>query len=160
MEYSLSATTKRSGIRVSDMRIGFQRILSKKFLRSSIKGGNPDHILAVVGSWDYLAGIPTLLRIAVEEAPVSFHLARGSASPQMNLWHFLEALWAPSRLKRFFGTSERVPVIGMRHHDNHAYFPYAVSPFAKKLKSNPYYRDRWIWRRRGIVHLCCQARED
>jgi carbamoyltransferase len=48
----------------------------------------------------------------------------------MNLWHFLEALQAPSHLKRFFGTTERVPVIGMRHHDNHAYFPYAVSPFA------------------------------
>ena len=91
---------------------------------------NPADILAVVGSWDYLAGIPTLLRVAVEEAPVSFHLARRSASPQMNLWHFLEALQAPGQLKRFFGTTERVPVIGMRHHDNHAYFPYAVSPFA------------------------------
>ena len=91
---------------------------------------NPADILTVVGSWDYLAGIPTLLRVAVEEAPASFHLARKSASPQMNLWHFLEALQAPSHLKRFFGTTERVPVIGMRHHDNHAYFPYAVSPFA------------------------------
>ena len=91
---------------------------------------NPTDILTVVGSWDYLAGIPTLLRVAVEEAPASFHLARKSASPQMNLWHFLEALQAPSQLKRFFGTTERVPVIGMRHHDNHAYFPYAVSPFA------------------------------
>ena len=92
---------------------------------------NPADILAVVGSWDYLAGIPTLLRVAVEEAPVSFHLARRSASPQMNLWHFLEALQAPGQLKRFFGTRERVPVIGMRHHDNHAYFPFAVSPFAE-----------------------------
>ena len=49
----------------------------------------------------------------------------------MNLWHFLEALQAPSRLRRFFNTRKRVPIIGMRHHDNHAFFPYAVSPFAR-----------------------------
>jgi carbamoyltransferase len=94
-------------------------------------GVHPADILAVVGSWDYLAGISTGLRVAVEEAPASFSLARKSASPQMNIWHFLEALGAPRRLKRFFMTDERVPVIGMRHHDNHAFFPYAVSPFAR-----------------------------
>ena len=92
---------------------------------------NPTDILTVVGSWDYLAGIPTLLRVAVEEAPASFHLARRAASPQMNLWHFVEALQAPRQLKRYFRTKKRVPVIGMRHHDNHAFFPYAVSPFVK-----------------------------
>jgi len=94
-------------------------------------GLQPADILAVVGSWDYLRGISTGLRIALEEAPASFHLARRSASPQMNLWHFLEALGAPARLKPYFGTENRVPVIGMRHHDNHAVFPYAGSPFAR-----------------------------
>ena len=94
---------------------------------------SPDDILAVVGSWDYLAGISTGLRIAVEEAPASFRLARRSASPQMNLGHFLEALKAPAQLKHFFKTKKRVPVIGMRHHDNHAVFPYAGSPFAGSL---------------------------
>jgi carbamoyltransferase len=91
---------------------------------------NPTDILAVVGSWNYLAGISTSFRVAVEEAPISFNLARRAASPQMNLWHFIEALEAPKQLKRYFKTKERVPVIGMRHHDNHAFFPYAVSPFA------------------------------
>jgi carbamoyltransferase len=95
---------------------------------------NPNDILAVVGSWDYLAGISTGLRIAVEEAPASFHLARRTASPQMNLWHFLEALKAPAQLKHFFKTKKRVPVIGMRHHDNHAIFPYAGSPFAGSVE--------------------------
>ena len=90
----------------------------------------PADILTVVGSWDYLAGIPTVLRVGVEEAPYSFHLVRKAASPQMNLWHFLEALQAPGQLKRLFNARKRIPVIGMRHHDNHAYFPYAVSPFA------------------------------
>jgi len=91
----------------------------------------PSDVLAVLGSWDYLAGIATSFRIAVEEAPVSFLLARKAASPQMNSWHFLEALKAPRLLKDYFKTKNRVPVIGMRHHDNHAFFPYAVSPFAK-----------------------------
>jgi len=101
------------------------------FTRLETLGVHPADILAVVGSWDYLAGISTLLRIAVEEAPASFHLGRKSASPQMNLWHFLEALQAPGRLRGFFNTGKRVPIIGMRHHDNHAFFPYAVSPFAR-----------------------------
>jgi carbamoyltransferase len=91
----------------------------------------PADVLAVVGSWDYLAGISTSLRVAIEEAPASFLLAHKDASPQMNPWHFLEALKAPVQLKRFFNTKKRVPVIGMRHHDNHAFFPYAVSPFAE-----------------------------
>jgi carbamoyltransferase len=91
----------------------------------------PSDILAVVGAWDYLRGISTGFRVAIEEAPFSLHLASKSASPQMNLWHFLQALRTPYKLKKFFGTKKRVPVIGMRHHDNHASFPYAVSPFAK-----------------------------
>ena len=65
-------------------------------------GGEPPDVLAVVGSWDYLAGISTGFRVAAEEAPVSLNLARRSASPQMNLWHFLEALKAPDQLKSFF----------------------------------------------------------
>lgn len=100
-----------------------------EFLERS--GTEPEQILAVVGSWDYLRGIATSLRVGVEEAPFSFLLARKAASPQMNPWHFIEALQAPSLLRQFIGTKKRVPVIGMRHHDNHAYFPYAVSPFAK-----------------------------
>ena len=86
----------------------------------------PADVLAVVGSWDYMAGISTSLRVAIEEAPASFLLARKDASPQMNPWHFLEALKAPGQLKSFFNTKKRVPVIGMRHHDNHAFFPYDV----------------------------------
>jgi carbamoyltransferase len=100
-----------------------------EFLKES--GIDPEQILTVVGSWDYLRGIATSLRVGIEEAPYSLLLAHRAASPQMNSWHFIEALQAPSVLRRFFGTKKRIPVIGMRHHDNHAYFPYAVSPFAK-----------------------------
>ena len=76
---------------------------------------DPDQILAVVGSWDYLRGIATSLRLGVEEFPYSILLARKAASPQMNPWHFVEALQAPSQLKRFFKTKKRVPFIGSSH---------------------------------------------
>jgi carbamoyltransferase len=88
------------------------------------------NIFAVLGSWDYLKGISTGLRHVIEEAPQSFSLIRRSASPHMNFWHFVEALKAPSLLKSFFKSKNRIPFIGMRHHNNHAFYPYAVSPFA------------------------------
>jgi len=93
-------------------------------------GLSPKDIFAVVGSWDYIKGISTGFRLAVEEAPVSFYLIRREASPHMNFWHFIGALKAPSQLKHFFGTNRRIPIIGMRHHNNHAYYPYAMSPFS------------------------------
>lgn len=65
-----------------------------EFLEKS--GIDPEQILTVVGSWDYLRGIATSLRVGVEEAPYSFLLSRKAASPQMNPWHFMEALQAPS----------------------------------------------------------------
>ncbi len=91
----------------------------------------PEDIFAVVGSWDYIKGISTGLRLAVEEAPVSMYLIRSKASPHMNFWHFTGALKAPFQLKQFFNTKKRVPVVGMRHHNNHAYYPYAMSPFSE-----------------------------
>lgn len=93
-------------------------------------GLSPKDIFAVVGSWDYVKGISTVLRLAIEEAPISLYLIRREASPHMNFWHFIGALKAPSRLKHFFGTNKNIPIIGMRHHNNHAYYPYAMSPFS------------------------------
>ncbi|MBN1223758.1 MAG: carbamoyltransferase [Candidatus Aminicenantes bacterium] len=112
-----------------------EQSLKEIFMLLGEKNVNPSDILAVVGAWDYLKGISTGFRIALEEAPVSLHLASKRASPQMNLWHFVEALRTPSLLRKFFKTEKKVPVIGMRHHDNHAYFPYAVSPFAKNSET-------------------------
>jgi carbamoyltransferase len=99
------------------------------------KGKKPQDILAVLASWDYLKGISTSLRTALEEAPGSFYLLNKASSPHMNAWHFIEALRAPKLLKQSFGSSRRVPVIGMRHHNNHAYYPYAISPFGGSDKT-------------------------
>lgn len=93
------------------------------------RGKKPQDVLAVLASWDYLQGISTSLRTSMEEAPGSFYLLKKACSPHMNAWHFIEALKAPKILKQIFGSKRKVPVIGMRHHNNHAYYPYAVSPF-------------------------------
>ena len=53
-------------------------------------GAEPRDILAVVASWDYLAGISMSLRVAMEEAPVSFLLLRRAASPPMSAtWRWM-----------------------------------------------------------------------
>lgn len=93
-------------------------------------GKTPADIFAVLASWDYVQGIATSLRTLIEELPGSLFLSRRAASPHMNPWHFVEALKTPKRLTRPLGRCGSVPVIGMRHHDNHAYWAYAVSPFA------------------------------
>ena len=57
-------------------------------------------------------------------------LGLGPSGHNMNFWHFTGALKAPAQLVHFFGTKRRIPIIGMRHHNNHAYYPYAMSPFS------------------------------
>ncbi|MBF0363824.1 MAG: carbamoyltransferase [Oligoflexia bacterium] len=94
----------------------------------------PSEIHAVVGAWNYMMGISTSIRTLIEEAPASFCLATKKACPQMNFWHFISGIQTPSRLKKYFNSNINVPVIGIRHHDNHASFPYAVSPFAQNDK--------------------------
>ncbi len=100
------------------------------FDRLNDLGLKPGDIFTVLGSWDYVTGISTGLRHAIEEAPASLNLMRRSASPHMNFWHFIGAMKAPRLLKVFFGSKKEIPVIGMRHHNNHAYYPYAISPFS------------------------------
>lgn len=91
---------------------------------------NAAEVFAVLASWDYVQGIATSLRTVAEEIPGSLFLLRKAASPHMNPWHFLQALGTSWRLADTPGMGRRVPVIGMRHHDNHAYPAYAMSPFS------------------------------
>ena len=82
----------------------------------------PDQIDTFVASWDYVTLGATLLRSVAEELPASRVFLDPANFPSMNARHITRALKAPRRIGR--------PIIGMRHHDNHAYFSYAVSPFA------------------------------
>ena len=44
-------------------------------------------------------------------------------------WRLLQVGEAGRRIARQIGRKEPVPLIAMPHHDNHAWFPFSVSPF-------------------------------
>ena len=93
-------------------------------------GIEPGQIHAFVASWDYVTLAATLLRSIVEELPASRVFLRPQNFAPMNASHISRAFRSPQRLGRQLGLRRAMPIIGMRHHDNHAYFSYAVSPFA------------------------------
>lgn len=92
-------------------------------------GLKPERIDGWFSAWDYPALVAMMLRAAVEEAPASLSLLRtpdiAAFSPQ--------GIDAGMRMARKLGRGLGcdAPVIATAHHDNHAWFSFAVSPFAK-----------------------------
>jgi len=93
-------------------------------------GIDAGQIHAFVASWDYVTLAATLLRSIAEELPASRVFLDPANFASMNARHITRAFKAPQRLGRQLGLDRTMPIIGMRHHCNHAYFSYAVSPFA------------------------------
>jgi carbamoyltransferase len=92
----------------------------------------PSEIHAACASWDYSAWLAKAVQSVVEELPGSLTLLRPGASPDMNLDCVREARKAPRELGKWIHQADRpFPVIGLRHHDNHAWFSWGCSPFAK-----------------------------
>lgn len=89
-----------------------------------------DALDAVLTSWDYPRFALTVLRHAIEEAPTGLRLLRREASPHMNVGNVLDAMAASGKVGRALGMTRRVPLVMQMHHDNHASFSYAASPFA------------------------------
>jgi carbamoyltransferase len=81
-------------------------------------------------SWDYpdLAG--TLVRSVLEELPQSLRLLRTTEAAGFDGRRLDQMTRTPKILGRQLGLWQRVPLIYMPHHDNHAWFSFAVSPFA------------------------------
>jgi carbamoyltransferase len=81
-------------------------------------------------SWDYpdLAG--TIARSVLEEAPQSLKLLRTTEAAGFDGRRLDQMTRTPKILARQLGLAERVPLICMPHHDNHAWFSFAASPFA------------------------------
>jgi carbamoyltransferase len=91
-------------------------------------GVEPGDLGACLASWDYPAVCALALRTVLEEVP-------GTLLPQpqpavFNANHVRSARHAPERLAGQLGAREPMPIVGVRHHDAHAAFSYAVSPFA------------------------------
>src|SRR5271157_350172 len=89
-------------------------------------GIDAGQIHAFVASWDYVTLAATLLRGIAEELPASRVFLDPQNFASMNARHITRAFKAPQRLGRQLGLSHAMPIIGMRHHCNHAYFSYAV----------------------------------
>jgi carbamoyltransferase len=86
-------------------------------------------IHACLAGWDYIDFLSSGLRSALEHAPASFALSFPACAPDFNAAHVWQARRAPKRLGRQLGLKNRLPIIALRHHDNHAAYSYAVSPF-------------------------------
>jgi carbamoyltransferase len=96
----------------------------------------PSDLAACVSSWDYAAIAKAVIaQPALEEAPASMTLIWGRAGRAKSTDAGSRAttlVQAPEMLGRQMGLGARVPIIGVRHHDSHAYLSYAVSPFANE----------------------------
>ena len=87
-------------------------------------------IFAWLTSWDYPALAGTLFRSVLEEAPQSLKLVRNTEAAGFDGRRLDQMTRTPKILARQLGLSGRVPLIAMPHHDNHAWFSFAASPFA------------------------------
>jgi carbamoyltransferase len=93
-------------------------------------GIGPEQIVAWLATYDYPLFVATSFRSLLEEFPASLGLVLQDHRPTFDRSQFKEGICAPARLGRLFGFDNAVPIIGMSHHDNHAWFSYLVSPFA------------------------------
>jgi carbamoyltransferase len=91
----------------------------------------PERIDAWFASWDYPALGATLMKTGFEEAPVSFGMLSTTATPAFNMRHLDQGTRSARRLAGALGLEAPVPIICLPHHDNHAWFSYATSPFAR-----------------------------
>jgi carbamoyltransferase len=107
-------------------------------------GVAPRDVAVCVSGWDY-AGFFNVgsVQPMLEEAPASLTVLLRERAPARRMRerslraedlatreHAGAVIHAPERLGRQLGLDGRMPIVGVRHHDSHAYFSYAVSPFA------------------------------
>jgi carbamoyltransferase len=94
------------------------------------RGRDIGDIAAWLTSWDYPTLAGTLARSVLEEVPQSLKLFRTTEAAGFDGRRLDQMTRTPKILGRQLGLSERVPLICMPHHDNHAWFSFAASPFA------------------------------
>ncbi|KJC55760.1 carbamoyltransferase [Bradyrhizobium sp. LTSPM299] len=93
-------------------------------------GRDISDIAAFVTTWDYPALTSMLVRTSFEEAPASLKLLRTPFAAAINLRQLDQVRRLSPKLGRKLGLAEPLPLICMPHHDNHAWFSFAASPFA------------------------------
>jgi carbamoyltransferase len=81
-------------------------------------------------SWDYPTLAGTIARSVLEEVPQSLKLLRTTEAAGFDGRRLDQMTRTPKILGKQLGLPQRVPLICMPHHDNHAWFSFAASPFA------------------------------
>lgn len=87
-------------------------------------------IAAFATTWDYPTLFGTMMRTAIEEAPGSLKLLSYSDAIGVDRRRLDQMRRTPRILAKQFGLAKLPQLILVPHHLNHAWFPYAVSPFA------------------------------
>jgi carbamoyltransferase len=87
-------------------------------------------VAAWVTTWDYPTLFGTLARSVLEEAPQGVKLLRNTEAAGFDGRRLEQMTRTPKILGKQLGLPARVPLICMPHHDNHAWFSFAASPFA------------------------------
>jgi carbamoyltransferase len=82
-------------------------------------------------SWDSAVFCATLVRSVLEEFPGTWPMLKNEPTPVFSLRDLDRGMRAARRLGEQLGRSP-VPLIATPHHDNHAWFSYAASPFAQQ----------------------------
>ncbi|WP_291576957.1 carbamoyltransferase C-terminal domain-containing protein [Bradyrhizobium sp.] len=88
----------------------------------------PD-IAAWLTTWDYPALAGTLARSVLEELPQSLKLLRTTTATGFDGRRLDQMTRTPKILGKQLGLPQSGPLICMPHHDNHAWFSFAASPF-------------------------------
>jgi carbamoyltransferase len=93
----------------------------------------PANIDGWFAAWDITALCATLLRTVLEEAPASLAMAFKKA-PLFDPRELDRGFRASRQISEQLGLREPIDLIGTAHHDNHAWFSFATSPFARHDK--------------------------
>src|SRR4051812_19594757 len=93
-------------------------------------GRDVGDIAAWVTTWDYPNLFGTLVRSMLEEAPQGFRLLRNTEAAGFDGRRLEQMTRTPKLLGKQLGLGARLPLICLPHHDNHAWFSFAASPFA------------------------------
>jgi carbamoyltransferase len=93
-------------------------------------GRDVGDIAAWLTTWDYPTLAGTLIRSVLEEAPQSLKLLRTTDAAGFDGRRLEQMTRTPKILGKQLGLAARPPLICMPHHDNHAWFSFAASPFS------------------------------
>src|SRR5207247_8669831 len=83
-----------------------------------------------LNSWDYATMAGTIASAVLEDLPQSLRLLRTTDAAGFDGRRLDQMTRTPKILAKQLGLAERVPLICLPHHDNHAWFSNAASPFA------------------------------